>query len=241
MNDGARNWLALCAGLALCGGLPAAALADPAPQPAGAHAGKQDYLNDDADLAPVKHNACGDDDTPPLPVVTYDYSAARINDYDVNNQVRAQGTDAGHRLLVRGVIDDCGTLLLSHVTSRTAPPGGTETFDSIGLVAMGEAETFDGYIGVGGTFYSGLAHDQTFDVFLHFRKHVLYNLSIEFNAAIPFVEIFSSNTDPRKGHNQIEVALRMDWKNVALRYGYRTYQINAILRDGVFAGLTFKY
>ncbi len=239
MNDGARNWLALCTALAL--GLPGAALADPAPQPAGAHPGKQDYLNDDADLPPVKHNACGEDDAPPLPTVTYDYSAAQIKDYDVNNQVRAQGTDAGHRLLVRGVIDDCGGLMLSHVTSRTAPPGGTESFDSIGLVAVGNAETFDGYIGAGGTFYRGLAHDQTFDVFFHFRKHVLYNLSFEVNGSIPLSELFSSNNDPHIGHDQIELALRLDWKNVALRYGYRTYQINALIRDGVFAGLTFKY
>ncbi len=243
MKGGARIWprLALCAALAFCIGLPAAALADPAPQAPATPASRQDYINDDADLVVGRHNPCGEGDAPLAPVVTYDYSAARINDYYANNQVRAQGTDSGHRLLVRGVIGDCGGLLLSHLASRTPFPGGAESFDSIGFVAMAQAENFDFYAGLGVTFYSGLANDQTLDVLFHIRRHVLYNLSIEANVAMPLSQFFSSNQDPHVGHDQMELALRLDWKNVALRYGYRTYQINAIIRDGAFAGLTLKF
>ncbi len=230
-----RIWL----WLALCTGLPGAALADPAPQSSAVPARERDYANDDADLKSFERNPCGDDDTPLLPAVTYDYSFGQVKDTDPNNhQALTNGSDSSHRLLVRGLVHDCAGLLLSHLGSHTPPPGGTESLDSAALVAMFGGETYDIYLGAGETFYRGLQGGQTFDLFFHARKQVLSNLSVEINVSLPFNELFASGSG---WHGQTEMALRLDWRNIALRVGGRTYLINAIHRSGNFAGITFKY
>jgi hypothetical protein len=237
----ARIWPAwwLCVGLALCTGLPGTAQADPAPQPAAARASERDYANDDADLKTFDRNPCGDDDTPLLPAVTYDYSFGQVKDTDPNNhQALTNGSDSSHRLLVRGLVHDCAGLLLSHLSSHTPPPGGAESLDSAALVAMFGGETYDIYLGAGETYYRGLQGGRTFDLFFHVRKQVQSTLGVELNVSSPFNELFSSSS---QGHALVELAVRLDWRNIALRVGGRTYLINAIHRSSNFAGITFKY
>ncbi len=236
----ARIGLALCAGL-VCIWLPATAQADPAPPPAAAPS-ERDYANDDANVTAFDRNPCGDDDTPLLPAVSYDYSAGRTSDIDPNtHQALNSGSDSSHRLLARGLGHDCAGLLLSHLSSDTPPPGGAESVDSAALVAMFGGETYDIYIGAGKTFYRGMLRGESVDLFLHARKQVVANLSIELNVSMPFSEMFSSNSAPQGWHSQTEAALRLDWKNIALRLGGRTYRINAIYRNASFIGITFKY
>ncbi len=211
-------------------------------------------IDDDADLPPpVNTRECSS--VPHPSSFIYDYSHGTVR--DINRQgvpSPLDGSDVGQRLLLK---DGCVGLLFEDLSSNI-PYNGQARISSVAVVAGGESEAWEGYIGIGGSLYRAMGQDYSMvNLFFHIRRHIVWNLSGELYFETPPGAFFVSNdfsathpNDPLM-NGVVELALRMDWQHFALKYGLRTYQIsytlpgaaqpNSLQRRSVFLGATLKF
>ncbi len=240
----------------------------PAAQPAAP--GKGDPDDDDQDaaryLAPMK------DDATPLPAqvdgcdrdvgenrrhLTYDYSIGTAGDGSYKNAPNAYGSGIGHRLTLRG---GCHAgLMYEHLSSGMPFPNSTVRVDSLALIGYIESDrVWDFYLGLGETWYRPGQQDYALaSLFIYVRRHFVWGLSGELSADMPVGAFFLSqqymtdNPNDRLMNSVVDVALRYDWQDVALKMGVHSYQVSytvsgagqpgAFQRGVGYVGLTLKY
>ncbi len=193
----------------------------PAAQPP-APVEKKDPDDDDLDAA-LGLNAHGDrlcdiDKDFPQRVFTYDYTGGTVWEDHFQPGYPRKGRETDHRLYV-----GCGFgVMYEHLSSSLPNPDGTAMMDTLAAVVHMDQPVFTVAFGLGATRYRTPQQSYTLATIpLVIRRQIIWGLSGEVTATIPFSALFVSGdyqyvqdhpNDPAL-NNVWEAVLRYDWKN----------------------------
>lgn len=200
-------------------------------------------------LYPASHGCHTVMDTP-QPVVIYEFATGIATEPTAQPGYPRYGRATYHKLYVGCVYGAQYEHLSSFVDDRT----GRITVDSLAFVARAHAGKFSTMAGIGVNHYRVMnQHYNQVVIPLGLRLAIAWGLSVEGSAEIPLGAFFPNQVEPNSGnYNQLtDIALRYEWRNVALKLGTRSYKLSydvpgpaayaMVQRNVHYVGITLKY